>query len=203
MNIFEDQVDQKLEEQGWTVLKRGWPDRLCWRTNQNGKTEVCAIEIKNPATGDQLSPDQIRNHAILNAIGLPVYIVRDHRKALDGSQVRSLVEYQQDLLLKVRQGLPKIEKQLNGFLAAIAARKKVIMKELDEMESRYKERADRLAEKYRNLEQMMMPPLQDTKPAEESPITFEKERPVIPTVVAKWIGHKKLATEEASVEGGE
>lgn len=55
---FEQEVKDKLEEQGWTVYTKGWPDFLCIR----GK-EVKAIEVKSG--NDVFRGDQVQ---VLNTL---------------------------------------------------------------------------------------------------------------------------------------
>ena len=40
MTLSERQIKKVLEEQGWTVYAKGWPDFLCLKINADGKWEV-------------------------------------------------------------------------------------------------------------------------------------------------------------------
>jgi hypothetical protein len=51
MSQFQNSVKKELEENGWTVYDKGWPDFLCVK---DGK--IMAAEVKN--NGDLLSIDQ-------------------------------------------------------------------------------------------------------------------------------------------------
>ena len=73
MNETERTVAQELEAEGWTVLRRGWPDFLAVR----GK-ELKFIEVKpNPCDDDVslLSPYQKDMRAALRSIGVHVWIM--------------------------------------------------------------------------------------------------------------------------------
>lgn len=67
VNINERDAASRLEQQGWTVLRHGWPDFLCIR---NG--EVKAAEVKTNA--DRLRQRQLDNHAALRSAGVVVEI---------------------------------------------------------------------------------------------------------------------------------
>lgn len=46
MNPLETKIKQQLEEDGWTVLRRGWPDFLCFRQIRDTGYELKAVEVK-------------------------------------------------------------------------------------------------------------------------------------------------------------
>lgn len=68
MNNTETAVAEALRTEGWTVLRRGWPDFLCHRDGM-----AAAIEVKSPR--DRLSEDQVQIHRVLVRCGLPVQTV--------------------------------------------------------------------------------------------------------------------------------
>lgn len=47
MNDLEKSVREKYIQEGWTVLRDGWPDFLVFRQGVNGKTELRGIEVKS------------------------------------------------------------------------------------------------------------------------------------------------------------
>lgn len=74
MNAYELWLKQKLEEKGWTVLRNGWPDFLCFKGDLFKPTEVLAVEGKR---GTQLlTYDQLQIHTILRAAGVPCEVLR-------------------------------------------------------------------------------------------------------------------------------
>lgn len=75
-NAAEVQVLEALEQAGWSVLKRGWPDFLAVKG-----TEVRFIEVK-PDSRHKLKPDQERVKDILGLLGLKVEVLTpDNAKA--------------------------------------------------------------------------------------------------------------------------
>ncbi len=73
MNALETKISDSLRKQGWTVLKRGWPDFLIYR-EQAGRLLVAGVEVKSDR--DTLSEQQEAMHRILRAVGLPVHTLR-------------------------------------------------------------------------------------------------------------------------------
>lgn len=69
MTEAEKRVVTRLEGEGYTVLKRGWPDILALRG-----TEVRLIEIK--AGQDRISFDQLEMHKALAMAGFNVEILK-------------------------------------------------------------------------------------------------------------------------------
>lgn len=57
-----------LEENGWTVTKRGWPDLFCF--NENG--EICCVEVK-PHCTSQLKTNQVKIMQELSKYGVPCF----------------------------------------------------------------------------------------------------------------------------------
>lgn len=66
MNPFEEQVKDKYETEGWTVLRSGWPDFLLFKELPDGTTEVKAVEAKSEF--DVLRPNQVEMLKILSRI---------------------------------------------------------------------------------------------------------------------------------------
>ena len=85
VNRLEQEVKEKLEGRGYTVLRNGWPDFLCIRKvskrtrttyGYEHHTEVyglMGVEVK--ARGDKVSEDQRAVHRALRAAGIPVYVM--------------------------------------------------------------------------------------------------------------------------------
>lgn len=73
MNAYESWLKGKLEERGWTVIRKGWPDFLCFQGSIERPTDVLAVEAKLP--GDEVWRDQTWMKTLLNASGIPTKII--------------------------------------------------------------------------------------------------------------------------------
>jgi len=71
MNKEEGYLQAHLEEEGWTVLRRGWPDLFCARETENGR-EVMLIEVK-PYHGSRLKVEQRYLLLAMAEAGIPSY----------------------------------------------------------------------------------------------------------------------------------
>lgn len=72
MHKSEKEVQDKLEQEGWTVYRNGWPDFLA---EKDGAFRL--LEVK--ATGN-LSPEQVRMFALLQRLlSVPVEVLRPVR----------------------------------------------------------------------------------------------------------------------------
>lgn len=67
-NTAEAALYDKMTAEGWTLIKRGWPDFFC----VSDAGEVCAVEVK-PYAGIKLKREQIRVAQALRAVGVKVY----------------------------------------------------------------------------------------------------------------------------------
>jgi hypothetical protein len=87
VNAHEQSIADTLREYGWTVLRKGWPDLLCYRrSNEKNMVQIAAVEVKGP--GDRVSLAQLKNHAVLINAGIPVFVMRiPDPSALDDSPV--------------------------------------------------------------------------------------------------------------------
>lgn len=88
MNVYEQEIKRKLEEQGIKVLRNGWPDFLC----QEAGGEVFAVEVKRK--NDTLSAQQQAVHHLLKKTGLFVYVIGEERpkpKYLDSDRENKLL----------------------------------------------------------------------------------------------------------------
>jgi len=65
-NKAEAAFEQRMQSQGWTVTKRGWPDFICYK---NG--EVCLVEVKGH--GRRLKANQRQVMHLLMSYGVPCY----------------------------------------------------------------------------------------------------------------------------------
>ena len=81
MNKFEKSIARHFEEQGYTVLHKGWPDLL---VEKDG--ELLGVEVKN--VGDKPRPSQIEMHICLAKIGLWVTTLQAH-KTSSGKRIRA------------------------------------------------------------------------------------------------------------------
>lgn len=68
MTESEKLVHASLIAEGWTVLRNGWPDFLCFRNK-----EFKAVEVKHGM--DVVHPNQKANHRVLRLMGLDVQVV--------------------------------------------------------------------------------------------------------------------------------
>ena len=73
MNAREELVKKRYEAEGWTVLRRGWPDFLAYRPAADGQLEVKPIEVKS-GPNDLPSNDQQKMHELFSRLGLPVEV---------------------------------------------------------------------------------------------------------------------------------
>ena len=79
---FESEVNEWLtRREGLVVLRRGWPDFLCYdEAYRHGaydgvyRGKIFAVEAKTAT--DKLSPHQRQMHKILTKAGIPVHVVR-------------------------------------------------------------------------------------------------------------------------------
>jgi hypothetical protein len=77
-NILEFRAAVLLKNEGWTVLRRGWPDFLCFR-NVEGRTEILCVEVKS--RNGRLSAEQMKAHELLRTANLPIRIMRPEGEA--------------------------------------------------------------------------------------------------------------------------
>lgn len=67
---FEDKVMTEYEENGWTVIRNGWPDMLC--VNESGNMEAHFVECK--AGSGNLHHNQRKMINMLKRLGLTVIV---------------------------------------------------------------------------------------------------------------------------------
>ena len=98
--LFEDEVTILLERYGWTTLRSGWPDVLCFKTD--GETaQIMGVEVKT--AHDKIRANQQVCHAWLNAMGLPVYVYTPKTSVEDLQPYRFLEKrYIRDLEWRTR-----------------------------------------------------------------------------------------------------
>jgi hypothetical protein len=77
MNKLEKSVKETLEQQGFRVLRNGWPDFLCVRVDHRGMGLV-AVEVKSDY--GRISDEQLEIHAALRAARIPVFVVRPNAR---------------------------------------------------------------------------------------------------------------------------
>lgn len=68
-------VRNRLESEGWTVYRGGWPDFLCCK-RINGKWHYKAVEVKS--SGDDLRPNQQDILLSFADLGIPTFVM--HQK---------------------------------------------------------------------------------------------------------------------------
>lgn len=76
MNSTEQLVQRSLKEDGWTVLRNGWPDFLCIKDS-----EVIGVEVK--PWRPLLSIQQHATHKALSVCGLKTFVYVCSRKAIE------------------------------------------------------------------------------------------------------------------------
>ena len=69
---FENNVYQYLKNEGYDVLRNGYPDFLVQRKGRY--SGVCAIEVKQG--NDKVRPNQTVMHNMFKDAGIPVYVIR-------------------------------------------------------------------------------------------------------------------------------
>jgi hypothetical protein len=77
MTPSEQAAHDCLRADGWTVLRNGWPDFLCFRRSSANHPEIIAVEVKHHT--DRLQPEQKAIHRLLMEAGLPIYLCYDIR----------------------------------------------------------------------------------------------------------------------------
>jgi len=73
-NAAEHQFIKRAQRRGWIVIRKGWPDYLCFRpTTKIGEYELMAVEVK-PFFEKGLEPHQIISMSFLALKGLPCFV---------------------------------------------------------------------------------------------------------------------------------
>ena len=101
MTPSEDIAKQIFERKGFTVLRNGWPDFLCYKDNGFGEVRVLCVEVKTK--GDGLRPEQERMHEVLKRMGFPVSVMyeEDVKEFKKYGKAVALQESKEELLRKV------------------------------------------------------------------------------------------------------
>lgn len=82
MNKSEIEAREQLIQEGWKVLRNGWPDFLCTRI-VNGEMEFMAVEVK--FNGDTLREEQLFVKEFFRLINIPYRVIsvgKKHSKPL-------------------------------------------------------------------------------------------------------------------------
>jgi len=75
MTPHEEQLAKQIEEEGWKLLRHGWPDWACFKTDANGKiTAIRFIEAK--ADDAAVSKAQEQMFSLFAHMGFPVEVIR-------------------------------------------------------------------------------------------------------------------------------
>jgi len=70
--LLEDQTIETYRRAGWTVVRGGWPDLLCYRKRFDSSVEIQFLECKTPGSG--LRKIQRVMHEALKELGFSVEI---------------------------------------------------------------------------------------------------------------------------------
>lgn len=76
MNHSEIRAREDLINEGWKVLRNGWPDFLCTRMKE-GKMEFMVCEVKTP--NDKLREEQLFVKRFFEMIDIP-YVIKTIRE---------------------------------------------------------------------------------------------------------------------------
>lgn len=112
MNANEQAFVERLESDGWTVLRNGWPDFLCVK----GK-HVKAIELKYNT--DTVRPNQTENHQALRLAGLTVEVKRITNGACEGEQQVRLRTVPVDTVRQAKSNAALLGKSLEDYLTEL------------------------------------------------------------------------------------
>jgi len=79
MNFYEERAKNKLEQEGYTVLTRGCPDLIAFKTvdGQIDPQSVLFLEVKGPY--DKLSEHQVKFIELLKALHLECVVDKEPR----------------------------------------------------------------------------------------------------------------------------
>jgi hypothetical protein len=81
-NKPERQFIESAEEKGWSVIRKGWPDYLCFKLDADGKiSELMAVEVK-PTHQEGLKLHQLINCILLSRKGIDCYLYGAQEKTL-------------------------------------------------------------------------------------------------------------------------
>jgi len=73
MSNYEKEIEKRFTEAGLEFQRGGWPDYLVYKQDTNKEiTDFFFVEAKGK--GDDLSPNQKKNHRLLELLGLPVFV---------------------------------------------------------------------------------------------------------------------------------
>jgi hypothetical protein len=94
-NRSERQFIESAEAKGWKVIRKGWPDYLCFMLNTDGTIkEIMGVEVK-PNHSEGLKFHQSVNCSLLNMKGIDCYLY--------GAQERALRKIESDIPFDVSQ----------------------------------------------------------------------------------------------------
>jgi len=145
----ETEVARKLEQDGWNVLKNGWPDFLCWKVGEKGKTELVCVEVKIGC--DKLTVEQTQNHALLLSAGMPVFVCGPDNVRKELNRVHTLTAFVSDttehLLLQAKRLSAMLEKAEESF----RLQRDKLLEMFEERHARYDAEGKSLIERFNSL----------------------------------------------------
>lgn len=144
MTKNEQQLKAKLESEGWTVLRNGWPDFLIFRHTDNG-SEVIAVEQKDT---NELSLEQQKMIHALNLMGLPVLVMNKHASIItDFTPERALKFNAQFLLPHVASKLDDAEERTDNYVDEIHYSLRRVMKNFRKLQEKQEKISKLIGEK--------------------------------------------------------
>ena len=73
-NKSEQAFIDAAHEKGWQVIRKGWPDYLCFKQGEDGGiAEIMAVEVK-PRHAEGLKFHQILSASILSGCGIECFV---------------------------------------------------------------------------------------------------------------------------------
>jgi hypothetical protein len=76
MTPHEELLAEKLKTEGWTLLRHGWPDWACFKTDANGKI-IAARFVEAKADDAAISAAQKQMFELFAHMGFPVEVIRE------------------------------------------------------------------------------------------------------------------------------
>lgn len=129
MTEFERKIKWHLERRGFTVLKRGWPDFLCFDDGWRDGRLMC-VEVKSK--GDKLTPEQVLMHKMLKNAGIPVYVANE--KTYEKLKMGAKAIFSQSSLENIKNSLQEIKTRAFDMRHDSHARCEILTTKIEELE---------------------------------------------------------------------